>query len=86
MNKQFVLQQLREARDQLNDLIQEVDDDDDGFGAFYAQLPLIYRYLNLAWNSTQASSEEEFFRALKQEGQPESLWGFPHDLDHFIHD
>ena len=85
MNKPFVIQQLREARDQLDDLIREVDADENSFGVFYSQLPFIYRSLNLAWNSTQ-KPEEEFFRVLKQEGQSRELWGFPRDLDTFIHD
>lgn len=85
MNKQFVLQQLRETRDQLDDLIREVEADDNGFGVFYTQLPFIYRSLNLSWNSTQ-KPEAEFFRALKEERQSRELWGFPHDLDLFVHD
>jgi uncharacterized UPF0160 family protein len=85
MNKSFVIQQLREARAHLDDLIREVNADDNGFGVFQARLPFIYRSLNLAWNSTQ-KPEEEFFRALKAEGQHRELWGFPHDLDPLIHD
>ena len=85
MNKPFVIQQLREARDALDDMIREVDADDSGFGVFYTQLPFIYRSLNLAWNSTQ-KPEAEFFQALKQEAQSRELWGFPHDINLFIND
>jgi len=80
------MQQLREARDKLADLIREIDSDDNGFGVFQAQLPFIYRNLNLAWNSTR-KSDEEFFRAFQEsQGSSREFYGFPHDLDPFIHD
>jgi hypothetical protein len=85
MNKPFVLQSLQDACDELGKLIEEVKADDDGFGALYAGMPLLYRYLNLAWNSTQIP-EEELFRNLEQEGMPKALWGFPDSLDLLIDD
>ena len=85
MNKGFVIQQLREAREGIDDLIREMESDDNGFGTYYALLPVIYRSLNLSWNSTKME-EEDFLRTLKEDGLQKEIWGFPAEHDMYIHD
>ena len=87
MNKPWVLQQLDQAHFELGQLIDRIRaDEDDGFPELQVRLPFVYRHLNCAWNTRQASDEEidEGFKT--QRSQTADWRGFPHDLDSLIHD
>ena len=79
MNHEFILLNLREARETLSRTIGEVENRPDyGYAEFKVAITNLYHHINLAWNARDESvsapaesSEEEFER-----------WGqFPSDLD-----
>ena len=58
MNKEFVLFDLREALEELQRTINEIETDDDyGNEEFQVAMSHLYHHLNTAWNSRDASSE-----------------------------
>jgi hypothetical protein len=80
MNKVYVLTNLEDAKELLTNLIREIEDDnEDGFGQFFALLPFVYRQLNRAWNGRFATDQELI------EGTHFDA-GFPQDLELFIRD
>ena len=85
MNKSQVLFDLSGARIQLDQIIKEIeaDKEHDGFPAFYALLPLVYRHLNLAWNRRDRASDE----VLKMTHEDfEKCCRFPEELSPSISD
>jgi hypothetical protein len=87
MNKTFVLSELTYAREYLTKAIQDIEGDDgDGFGQFHAQLPFIYRHLNLAWNGKMLSDREISDSLISGKSHPEEWLDFPQELEIFIRD
>ena len=70
MNKEWVLFNLKEAQEELNRTIIEIQNQDDyEYGEFVVAMGHLYHHLNTAWNSQKASkeqvtinSEEDFFK------------------------
>jgi len=69
MNKDWVLFHLKEAQEELNRTIVEIDNQEDyDYGEFVVAMGHLYHHLNTAWNSQKATeeqvklnSEEDFF-------------------------
>ena len=58
MNKESILSNLLEAKEELNELIEEVGKDTDiDFDGYYVQMQHIYHHLNTAWNSRKESED-----------------------------
>ncbi len=79
MNKDYVLVQLREAREELERTIRELREDPDyDYGEFVVAMTHLYHHVNTAWNARDVSHEraetcsENDFRQWRQ---------FPTDLD-----
>ena len=85
MNKPDVLFSLGDARLQLDNMIKEMeaDNEHDGFPAFNALLPFVYRKLNRAWNLRNKTGDE----VLKMSHEEfEKSCQFPEELSHSISD
>jgi len=69
MNKAWVIFHLKEAQEELNRTIIEIEKQDDyDFGEFVISMGHLYHHLNTAWNSKNASeaqvnnsTEDDFF-------------------------
>jgi hypothetical protein len=88
MNKPWVLMQLIEAQHHLDEMIKEIktDDEHDGFPSLSVHLPFVYRHLNCAWNSRDATYTE-IDAAFQSKLSESPAWkGFPKELEHQIHD
>lgn len=58
MNKETILSDLREAKEELDRLIEEIEKDTDfDFDGYYVALQHIYHHLNTAWNIRKESEE-----------------------------
>jgi hypothetical protein len=58
MNKESILSDLLEAREELDGMIEEVRKDTDFiFDSYYVQMQHIYHHLNTAWNSRKESED-----------------------------
>jgi hypothetical protein len=70
MNKKFMLFNLREAKDQLLEIIRDIESDPEyEYGAYMVEMTHLYHHINTAWNARDASddevrecSEEDFFK------------------------
>jgi hypothetical protein len=69
VNRDWVLHNLREALDELQGTIDEIESDAEyGYGEFSVAMRHIYHHLNTAWNSRDESfesldsSDEGFYR------------------------
>ncbi len=79
MNKQAILAHLKEAKQELDETITEIEQDDDfDPDGYYVSFQHVYHHLNTAWNSRNESdsrieecTEEDFMRWRK----------FPSDFD-----
>lgn len=68
MNKEWVLFHLKEAHDELNNTIQEIEQVPDyDYGEYIVAMMHLYHHLNTAWNSrdvspqrAEACTEEDF--------------------------
>jgi hypothetical protein len=58
MNKNTILSDLREAKEELDSLIAEIENDDEfDFDNYYVSMQHIYHHLNTAWNIRKESEE-----------------------------
>jgi len=58
MKKEMILSSLREAKDELDRLIDEIEKDSDfSFDGYYVGVQHIYHHLNTAWNIRNESEE-----------------------------
>jgi hypothetical protein len=58
MNKGTILSDLREAKEELDNLIDEIEKDTDfDFDGYYVPVQHIYHHLNTAWNIRKESEE-----------------------------
>ena len=56
MNRDFILFNLKEARDQLLETIAEIESDPDyGYGNYVADMTHLYHHVNTAWNARDVS-------------------------------
>ena len=79
MKKKYVLYNLKEAREELDRTISDIQEDPD-YGDFVVAIQHLYHHINTAWNARDASEDEteqcsqENFKKWSQ---------FPTDLDMF---
>ncbi len=79
MKKEFILADLREAKEELDEMIAEIEQDTDfDLDGYYVSFQHVYHHLNTAWNSRKEPdsriencTEEDFMRWRK----------FPSDFD-----
>ena len=58
MNKQYVLAQLTEARDAVDQLIADMRSDPEyDYGEFRVDMEHLYHHINTAWNARDASAD-----------------------------
>lgn len=79
MNKDYVLYNLKEAREEIETTIREIASEEDyGHGDYSVAMTHLYHHINTAWNARDASEieakecSEEDFLAWRQ---------YPKDLD-----
>jgi hypothetical protein len=79
MNKKYILYNLKEAKEQLDEVLLELENNSEyDFGEFSVDIQHLYHHVNTAWNSKystkQESSEcsEEHFNQWRK---------FPNDID-----
>jgi len=59
MNKEYVLWNLKEAKEELDRTIKEIENEPDyGYGDFVVAMTHLYHHLNTAWNAKGASKAE----------------------------
>jgi hypothetical protein len=58
MNKQVIDFHLREALDEMQKILQDMNSSEFSFEAFQVQMSHAYQHLNSAWNSRDCSMEE----------------------------
>ena len=59
MNKDFILFNLTEAKEELDRIIQEFETQDEySYGEFVVHITHLYHHINTAWNARDASSKE----------------------------
>ena len=79
MNKEWILLHLNEAREELTDTIQEMEQNPEyNFGEYFVAMMHLYNHLNTAWNSRDASPER--VKACTAE-EFERWRQFPTDID-----
>jgi hypothetical protein len=69
MNTEFMLWNLKEALESLQQMIQEIESQDDyDYGEYIVEITHLYHHLNTAWNAQDADeervkrcSEEDFY-------------------------
>ena len=58
MNKPYVLWNLKEAREALDQLVADIEADADyDYGEFRVDMEHLYHHINIAWNARDAAAE-----------------------------
>ena len=79
MNKPYVLQNLKEAREALDQLIADMQANADyDFGEFRVDMEHLYHHINTAWNARDATQEST---DACSEGDFEHWRQFPRDIE-----
>lgn len=81
MNKDWVIYNLKEAKEELDRTIVDIENDPEyDLGVFFVSMQHLYHHLNTAWNSQNASQKE--VEECIQENF--NKWGeFPKDIPNF---
>jgi len=59
MNRQYILYNLKEAKKQLDSLIQDIENDAEyDIGEYIVDIVHLYHHVNTAWNSKESTQEE----------------------------
>ena len=84
MNRDYVLDNLREAEEELKRTIREIAENPDyGYGEFVVAMMHLYHHVNTAWNARDASTDE----TTRCSHDDFARWRqFPSDLDLSVDD
>ena len=79
MNKEYILYNLKEAKEAIEQIIQDLEKDSEyGKEAYYVDMQHLYHHLNTAWNS-RFSTRKQSIKCSKKDF---NTWRqFPNDIE-----